>query len=508
MSRAQLPAAGQRPFLGFLVTLLLLSWIFLLAREADPDLFARVAVGRLIQVHGEVVAHDPFAYTLTKPVWIDHEWLSGVVFHALSQAGGDGALLLFKLVICALSIWLLFKARLSDSQEGAAAVPALLLMAATSAHIWTSTVRSQVFTYLFVPFFLYAFVRHAREGKRWVLIPLPLIMAFWVQAHGGFVVGLGFLSIFVLERTWRSAHPIWPVWASFLGCLAASWLSPYAGTSFWRYILEAVSMDRPGVTEWDALPLFSLGALAPHLFVLLIGVGIVRARGAAGVDRFAWVLLLLSLYFGYRHQRLVAILMMVSYVFFSDLMARALGAARTSATPWYRTSLSRGFGLAQWLAVHALVVACSLNLLSSGLALEYRPYPVAALEWLWSHRPGGKLLVGFNQGSYALWRLYPRFLVSLDGRYEEVYPQTTVRSVEEALDPSSPFHEESLRAVLPDFILVRTRYDQVDPDRGFGEGWQLIFQDEQYAILEAAGETPAPVAGPGIGEVDIWRPRF
>ena len=514
----RLLAACRKPLPGLLVALLLLAWIFLLDREADPDLFARAAVGRLIQVQGEVPQYDPFAYTLTKPIWIDHEWLSGVVFNALAQAGGDGALFLFKLLACAAALCLLVRARLDCSREGRAAVPALLLMAASSAHIWSSTVRSQVFSYLFIPFFLYAFARHAREGKVWVLIPLPLIMAFWVQAHGGFVVGLGFFSIYAVLQSRRPARPIWPVWASFLACCAASWISPYSGTSFWRYILEAVAMDRPGVTEWLPLPVFSLGALAPHLFVLLIGIGLVRARCSdaagprtSGVDRFAWVLLLLAAYFGYRHQRLVAILMMVAYVFFSDLMARACWPGRSVAHPTLRLirkAAARGFGLALWLAIPVLGAACSWRVVSTGFALDYRTYPVAALEWLWNHRPEGKLLVGFNQGSYALWRLYPRFLVSLDGRYEEVYPQATVRAVEEALNPASPHHAQSLESVLPDFILVRARYDLVDPARGFGSRWQTIYQDEQYAILEPARETPVRVAGPGTEIVDVWTPRF
>lgn len=70
------------------------------------------------------------------------------------------------------------------------------------------------------------------------------------------------------------------------------------------------------------------------------------------------------------------------------------------------------------------------------MQLSYEAYPVGALEWLRENREGGDVLVGFAEGSYALWRLHPRFLVSIDGRYEEVYPQSTVDLVFAALDPA------------------------------------------------------------------------
>lgn len=68
------------PLALFLLPLMIMAWRLLSPSEADPDLFARVAVGRLVQAHGAIPLIDPFAFTPTLPLWIDHEWLSGVVF--------------------------------------------------------------------------------------------------------------------------------------------------------------------------------------------------------------------------------------------------------------------------------------------------------------------------------------------------------------------------------------------------------------------------------------------
>jgi hypothetical protein len=297
-----------------------------------------------------------------------------------------------------------------------------------------------------------------------------------------------------------------------LACAGAIWMNPYTDTSFWRFMLETVILDRPGMIGWQPLSLLSPAALVLHLFVLLIGIGLFRAArsgaGLGGVEPFAWALLLSALFFGERYQRLVPIPMMVAYVFFSDLMARALTVTGGGWIGIMKRAARKGRAPALWASIALFAGACTLRLQSSGLALDYGPYPVSALEWLANHRPGGKLLVDFDAGGFALWRLYPRFNVSLDGRHEEVYPQATVRAVEEALDPGRPHHAESLESVLPDFILVRGRYDQADPARGFGSRWQPVYQDEQYAILETAGGPSPAVAGPGTGTVDVWMPRF
>jgi hypothetical protein len=56
-------------------------------------------------------------------------------------------------------------------------------------------------------------------------------------------------------------------------------------------------------------------------------------------------------------------------------------------------------------------------------------YPVAAVERMKNER--GNLAVFFNWGEYALYHLYHPdrgVLVSIDGRYETVYPKDVVRA--------------------------------------------------------------------------------
>ena len=38
----------------------------------------------------------------------------------------------------------------------------------------------------------------------------------------------------------------------------------------------------------------------------------------------------------------------------------------------------------------------------------------------------GNLLVDFDWGEYCIWKLYPQFKVSIDGRYKTVYPESFI----------------------------------------------------------------------------------
>ena len=117
--------------------------------------------------------------------------------------------------------------------------------------------------------------------------------------------------------------------------------------------------------------------------------------------------------------------------------------------------------------------------------LSFDSYPVNALNWLKQYREGGDLLVDFNNGSFALWRLYPDFKISLDGRYEEVYEDHTLVSVNCAMNPSCPEHLNSLSLINPHFILVLTK---TISSNKFDSNWSEIYRDDSFFILEKSSK--------------------
>ena len=371
--------------------------------------------------------------------------------------------------------------------------------------VWRSVIRSQVFTYMLLPVFLLAMADYRKREDPRVLIPLPFLMVFWANAHGGFVTGLGLLGLFALTSVRDGRRFAAPLWIATAGCIAATLITPY-GLDFWLYMAGALTMDRPAITEWAALirtPGLALwvGAIA----AVWIG-GLIRLRFRVPLE---WIVLpAVALLFAIRSGRLSAAYLMTVAVFGIVPVAALLQTvrARIPAAPetWRRA--------AAVCAVFALVplslpVARAVTN-PSGVRLSYNTYPVGALEWLRENRDGGNVLVAFEEGSYALWRLHPRFLVSIDGRYEEVYPQKTFDLVAAAIDPAAADHEEAFEAVRPDFIVVQA---DGQSGSGFGSEWNVVYDDGRFVLLEEASDGPvprAPAATAPVAVHPIWDPLF
>jgi hypothetical protein len=501
-------ALADRPWLMVGAVWLVVAALLLPALGADPDLFSRVGMGRLVAVTGGVPRVDPFAYTPRHPVWIDHEWLSGVVFYGLANEGGDWALFVFKLAALLVTIALVAGAARVWTPADRLAGLWLLLGFVGCRWVWASTVRSQVFTYLFLALFLRAFVDFERRGRRLPLALLPPVTALWANAHGGFVVGLGLLGLVLVSTVWqapRGARLVraWPVAASLAGCVAATLVNPY-GTAYWRWLLHAVAMPRPHITEWAPLDVLGAEGVIPNLLVGLL----IAGWWLAPARRHPTALLCLaaSAACGYRHVRLSAIFVLVAVVYGGGLMSavveRVLVGRRRETT-----ARSAAILLAGVLPVCAAALLWSLAA-PRAFSLDYRAYPVAAVEWLRETAPGGRVLVDFNLGSYAGWRLYPRFRVSLDGRYEEVYPEETARTVADAFDPASPTQRASFDAVSPDYVLLGARSPAFAGRARLAPGWHVAYRDARFAVLSREPPPSGRPAGPPARVRPPWDPLF
>lgn len=434
---------------GYFFTVLLLLSVFILRDKypADPDLFARLSVGRLVISEGHVPQIDRFAFSPKKQLWIDHEWLSGVVFYKVYHLAGEGGLILLQIVIVTLIVFFLISAqRIWSDKIG---IPELLfsvVLIGDASYLWGSTIRSHLFTYLALSYFFYAIVLLEKKNKSILLLNMPLVMIFWCNAHGGFVVGLGFFGVYLIKCLLSKNSNAIFVLTVFLLTISATAINPYGALKYWQFIIDAVTMERPSITEWRSVPPNSLINLIPYLIALIAIVSFITKQ-----NRQLWILVfcLLSFYAGISHERLLAIFYFVICVFFVSSI-RIIAINKVNSAILIRSAsivLISGIVLLSIRAVYKMT-------LLSDKRLEYEGYPVDALNWLSNKATGGDLLVDFNNGSYAIWRLYPNFLVSLDGRYEEVYPDETLSLVDLSLNCNAPGWRSAIERLKPDYVLV------------------------------------------------------
>ena len=392
---------------------------------ADYDLWGYLCFGRVFWEDGFFPYRDMFAYTPTQPLWVYHEWFTGVVFYSLTKYLGPASLQLLRYSLAILTIYLIYSTALKRGGNSLTTaiiiIPTILLIS-----FGYVPVRAQIFTFFFFILTLYILEYTKKTGNRSVLWWLPLIQIFWCNFHGGFVSGIGLIFLYALgEGLARNKNAIiYLRWG--IVSLLATLINPY-GIKYWIYTIQAVSMPRPEITEWHSV----LTALksSPHIFPVYL---------------FLVMSLIILLAFLFRRKKdltdLLVIAVMIclgaSHIRHGVLLGLVFGAYLPVVFSEY---------VDEWNANHRSFIFSSLFLPVSLCALlatsyfSFYPlkqisfiptfrilalsdyYPTDAIHWLKANNIQGNILPHFEWGEYLIWSYYPACRVAMDGRYETVY---------------------------------------------------------------------------------------
>jgi hypothetical protein len=401
---------------GFCNGLLFVAILVLIAgTTADPDLWGHLRFGQDI-VHARTVkVADVYSFTSDRP-WVNHEWLSEVAMAmAYGLAGPAGLnLLRIALLLSVLTIAWTSMAGLPNSQR------VLVAGAGALGMLWRAyPVRPQVFSLFFFAILLKLIDEADRRGSTRPLLLVPVVMALWVNAHGGWIVGLAMFGVWgAMTAIAASGRDRLALAAIGAASLAATLANPY-GYDMWVFLWNTVGLDRPMISDWQ--PLFRLPWNFWTPWIAALGIvlfGLLRGRGHAKSLAMAVVLGLMAI----RVSRLDAFFA-IAAMFFA---ARALAEASTpflAPAPPGRSSraLACCFGVVLAAAVVLSVPRLTRVPIAPGTVPDAQ---VAA--YVRAQHLNGTVLVWFDWGQYVIWQFGPDLKVSMDGRRETVYSQAVV----------------------------------------------------------------------------------
>lgn len=253
---------------------------------ADPDLWGHVRFGQAIIKSGSPIQTDIYSYRTLDQRWINHEWLSEVIFAALYDRWGPPGLVGLKLVVSVL-LMVLSYVRLRRRGTGPWASFFLLVLLSIPFRMGLGAIRPQIFTYLLLFVELLIIEKGTTAGPAWFWL-LPGLFAVWVNLHGGVLAGVGVLCIWIVARlmalSWSDANRAQRRTASMfrlalMGVASggALLLNPY-GAELVVFLLRTGTVARPEISEWAPLALLSLQGRI-YLALLAIGVtGLVASR--------------------------------------------------------------------------------------------------------------------------------------------------------------------------------------------------------------------------------------
>jgi hypothetical protein len=507
--RVGLPSVADLIFVALLVTLVFTPLSVRLLGDAGTGWHIRT--GQLILDTKAIPHTDPFSSTMTGQPWFAWEWLYDLIVGKLDRSLGlNGVVWLTAVIAAGVFAWTFRVMVAHGTNLLVALVLYLLAVSASTIHLLA---RPHVFGWLFALVWFSILEEYERSGSGWKrgkLWLLPLLMIFWVNLHGSFLLGFGLLAIFWLAAVWdwlqasddriedtlhrlsagRRAQEL--LIAGGLTVLATL-ANPYGWNlhrHVWSYLSDRYLMDH--IDEFRP-PDFHL--IAPKCFLVLVLLAIVavarRERAAHGSEmRTSAILVILfavaSGVYGSRNIPMSSL-----------LLAIVIGPPLSPGYGWLRGFLDRMRETEMALRGHLwpiIAVLVTLGIAADGgrvgasqlMDAHFDPHrlPVVAVDHLERNQIAGPVLAPDMYGGYVIYRMYPRMLVVADDRHD-LYGSAFFKSYLKLMR-GEPGWEEVLRAhpagcvLLPkDSPLVSLLLQTAD--------WKKVYADDVAVIFVPAG---------------------
>ncbi len=447
-----LPSFGAYLFVGALLVTVVVAGQGIFAR--DGDVGRHIRLGLYMLRTGAIPRVDHFSHTMAGRPFVPYEWLSEVAYALAWRGAGLAGVALLAALLFALATWVLYR----TTRRLGVAGPLALVFGALAFRLEALHLlpRPHLFTTLLAAVTAGLLLDFSRTGAARRLWPIPVLMLFWVNLHGGFLVGFMLLGVFLLDEAmgliwrWRGhegevglapqhALRLRTLLAATGVSLAATLANP-AGWRIWAHTLGYLRIDfLVNATQEYASPDFHSAAMLPFLAAVLLGLllalgGRARPRRA---DAMLFLLWTAAALYSARNIPIFAVAAVPVLALWTQRTIEELGEGG-APEPWgswlhrFRAWMGRMSRIDAAAARYPLFVllgtgAAAWWALGPGRPLLTFPadrFPVAALESLGNEVPPGPVLNEFIWGGYLLLER-PDIPVFIDGQTDFYGPRLT-----------------------------------------------------------------------------------
>ena len=394
----------------------------------DFDIWWHMKTGELIWLWKMIPTADIFSYSAAGAPWVNHEWGYQMIVWGLFEKFGFAALTAIK-VILTTGVVLCFYRTIQPlfRSKGVAMWIVMVLLISIADRI---TDRPSLFTTFFIALFCMEFHRFVRgEGRPlWLL---PIIQVFWINLHGGGMLGpqiaLAFAAGESLQHLfggecleWRRLRLLWIV-ALSLG--AAALINPQ-GIDAFLFPLKHLKMDAilTFTQEWlpplDARLDAIISQIAFRLILVATLLSFVINRNQA---RFSHLILTaFSCLMVTKGRRFTADFVLMNLPILIVNLRGMAGKIR-----WAPEEKNTR----QWLSLTALIALSSALIINGypatlrggtcgdlGFGTNATFAPEKMVDFIEENGIRGRMFNEMGLGGYLIWRLWPGSRVFMDGR--------------------------------------------------------------------------------------------
>lgn len=395
----------------------------------NQDIGRHLKTGQIIWETKSVPKTNLFSFTEPNAPFINHHWLGEVIFFLLNGIVGLKGLILFKTAILLTAFLLIFKS-LPEKARGWPFLAAGLFGALVFSS--RTDVRPEIFSYLFLSFFIYAILRaKQKQDYKW-LYGLPLVQLFWTNIHIYFILGPVLLSLFLIDRIISGGNK------AFLKKLLIIFLLTSAATlanpNFIKGALEPLNILRNygySIVENQSVfflqdygvQLRDINLFQISLIILILSFIVALKNGlpAQAGKRKIFFELSMALIFS-----ILAIKMIRNFGLYALIFVPTVALNLSAYKP--PDHRFRKISLLLYPAFIVIIVVFMISVFNNRFynwagspqrfGLEIPIGAEGAVEFVKQNNIRGPAFNNFDVGSFLIWKLYPEQKVFVDGRPE------------------------------------------------------------------------------------------
>lgn len=462
----------------------------------DVDTWMHLKYGEYIVNNKTLPQDEFFSYTVQGTRDVDHEWLAQVILYLVYRISGFDGLVFFKAIIIIISFAILLKTAHFLEGRSFLAVIVLIVSALTGAFRFIE--RPGLFTILLLSILIYIlFTYHRAKNPRRIYF-LPLIFLFWINLHGGFIIGWGLVMLYLACQL-----------LFYYGRKKILWFSPFTISSpklrllaIFAFLSFVIGLANPYGLEMITFPFQSIftlkdffaeinewkspfdpmhqpreyvtmfvisGALTATLFLLnfrkfqpLYFLTFLFFLGASFTGMRNIILYALGIYLPLFHN----LRLFLSSFKPTHLLKRIVPFLRLSAI------------IALFLLFLQFVFrgnSLGLNYHYFGTGMRESVFAVKAMDFIEQANIPGEMLNQYSIGSYLIWRSFPERKVFIDGR-SGLYGEDFFFRYQSFGDNLEEFKKATEEFNFNYILLIDSNFLKDNPD------WKLVYFDNIFRV--------------------------
>lgn len=187
--------------LKFLIVVLILffygSILFHKIDLPTDDLGRHLTNGKIIWETKSIAETNFYSFTEPNFPFLNHHWLSGIIFYFLFILAGFNGLVLFKITLLLVSFSLVFYISAKKGNFWLAAfasIPVIFILSERT------DIRPEIFSFFFTTLFLFLLVKFSDNPRNKTIFWLIPLQILWVNLHIYFFIGPAIVLGFLLEK--------------------------------------------------------------------------------------------------------------------------------------------------------------------------------------------------------------------------------------------------------------------------------------------------------------------